>query len=157
MFKKLALFFAAASILSANSLLVGMSLDKLKSFDYEDQFEKKIEIPDNTRLIILSYEKGTGATVNELLNEQSPSYLSDHNALFIADISGMPSLITSWFALPKMQKYKHTIYLNYAEPFAAEFPPKEEQITLLRFDTQNLLSDITYVSTKEELQKAIEQ
>ena len=157
MLKKIVLFLVTASILSANSLFIGMSLEKLKSFKYEDQFEKKIKIPKSARLVILSFEKDTGATVNELLNEQNPAYLQDHNALFIADISGMPSLITSMFALPKMQKYKHTIYLNYAERFAKEFPPKEEQITLLHFNAQNFLSKTTYISKKEELQKAIEQ
>ena len=156
MLKKIVFFLVTISILSGSSLFTGMSLEKLKSFKYEDQFEKEIKIPKSVRLVILSYEKGTGATVNELLNEQSPTYLEDHNTLFIADISGMPSLITSMFALPKMQKYKHTIYLNYTERFAKAFPPKEEKITLLHFNAQNFLSKITYISKKEELQEAIE-
>jgi len=157
MLKMTALLLVTISILSANALFIGMPLDKLKSFNYEDQFEKEIHIPQSTRLVILSYEKETGAVINELLNEQSPAYLHDHNALYIADISGMPSLITFMFALPKMKKYKYRIHLNYEERFAKEFPPKEEQITLLFFNAQNFLSKIAYVSTKEELKQAIEE
>ncbi len=157
MIKTLLLTLVTTSILLADSLFIGMSLTTIQDLDYEDQFEKNIEIPKSTRLMILTYEKDQGAIVNAFLTEQNPTYLKEQDALFIADISKMPSLITMMFALPKMQKFKHPIYLNYGEHFARMFPAKKEKITLLYFNAQGYVSEITYISTKEGLEKAFQK
>lgn len=157
MLKTLLLTLVTTSILLADSLFIGMSLTTIQDLDYEDQFEKRVKIPKSTRLMILTYEKDQGAIVNDLLAEQNPTYLKKQDALFIADISKMPSLITMMFALPKMQKFKYPIYLNYGERFARMFPAKKEKITLLYFNTQGYISDIVYISTKEGLKKALQK
>ena len=104
----------------------------------------------------MAYEKGTGATVNEYLNAQDKEYLNKYNAVFIADISQMPGLVTKLFALPKMRKYVHTVLLIQDEQQGLQFPSQEEKITVLKFQ-DNVLTQVTFIATTDELKAAIEQ
>lgn len=132
---------------------VGQSILPL---DLKDQFGKKHTLKVMPHTLIMAFEKGTGATVNGYLATQDKGYLNAHNTVFVADISGMPSFITNTFAIPKMQKYPHIVLLIDDEEFGLKFPGQEEKITIMKFKG-NFLQSIDYVSTTDELKKAIEQ
>lgn len=132
---------------------VGQSVQPL---ELKDQFAKKHTMKVMPHTLIMAFEKGTGATVNEYLAAQDKGYLNAHNAAFVADISGMPSFITNTFAIPKMQKYPHTVLLIDDEEFGLKFPGQEEKITVMKFKG-NFLQSIDYVSTADELKRAVEQ
>jgi hypothetical protein len=151
--KKIIVFLLMAISLWAAPYKVGQSVSPL---DLKDQFGKKHILKVMPHTLIMAFEKGTGATVNEYLAAQDKGYLGEHNAAFVADISGMPSFITSSFAIPKMQKYPHTVLLIYDEEFGLKFPGEEDKITVMKF-RGNFLQSINYVSTADELKKAIEQ
>ena len=76
--------------------------------------------------------------------------------MFIADISKMPTVITNTFALPKLRKYKHLIYLHYNEKFQRAVPHKDGKITLLHV-ADGKIENISYISTEKELKAAIEK
>lgn len=124
--------------------------------DLKDQFGKKHTLKVMPHTLLMAFEKGTGATVNEYLAGQDKGYLSAHNAAFVADISGMPSFITNTFAIPKMQKYPHTVLLIYDEEFGLKFPGEEGKITVMKFKG-NFLQSINYVSSANEIKQAVEQ
>lgn len=153
-------FFTAltlsAAILGAAPLAINSPLNMLDSFKYETPIGRQMKIPKKTKLVIIAFEKDTGALVNEYLNTQSPFYLPKNNSVFIADINKMPSVITNMFALPKLQKYKHLIYLHYGEKFQNIVPNKEQKITLLHIE-ESKIKEISFISTKEELKMAIEK
>ncbi len=151
-----ALLTLSFALFAAETLSVGTHLDTLKHYKYENQHKYPMQIPSATRLVIVSFEKDTGALVNDYLDTKKSSYIVDHNAVFIADINRMPSIITTMFALPKMQKYKHPIYLHYEDKFENFMPHKEEKLTLLRIKDEKVES-ITYISTLDELKAAIEK
>jgi hypothetical protein len=132
---------------------VGQSVIPL---DLKDQFGKKHTLKVMPHTLIMAFEKGTGATVNEYLAAQDKGYLSAHNAVFVADISGMPTFITNTFAIPKMQKYPHTVLLIYDEELGLKFPGVEEKITIMKF-RGNFLQSVDYVTTADEIKRAIEQ
>ena len=132
---------------------VGQSVAPL---ELEDQYGSHITLKAMPKTLIMAYEKGTGATVNEYLNAQDKGYLKKHNATFIADISQMPGLVTKLFALPKMRKYIHTVLLIQDEKQGLQFPSKEEKITVMKFQ-DNLLTQVTFITTTDELKAAIEQ
>lgn len=153
-------FFTAltlsVAILGAAPLSINSPLNMLDSFKYETPMGRQMKIPKKTKLVIVAFEKDTGALVNEYLNTQSPFYLPKNNSVFIADINKMPSVITNMFALPKLQKYKHLIYLHYGEKFQSAVPNKEQKITLLHIEGSKI-KEISFISTKEELKMAIEK
>ena len=94
--------------------------------------------------------------VNEYLAAQGKGYLARYNAAFIADISQMPNFITKAFALPKMQKYPHTVLLIQDEELGLKFPAEEEKVTVMTFKG-NFLRSVQYVDSAAELKQVIEQ
>ncbi len=142
------------SIFAENKLDLSSPLNELNNFKYENQFEEPISIPKDTQLLIISFEKETGDFVNDYLDTKEPLYLLAQHAVFIADINRMPSIITSLFALPKLQKYKHPIYLHYEDQFENYVPYKEEQLTLVHIKDEKVHS-ISYISTLKELKEVL--
>lgn len=154
--KFLALLALGISLLSADTLKPDSPLNSLNSFKYETPQGRQMKIPKSTRLVVIAFEKDTGALVNDYLETMDPFYMPKHRAVFIADINKMPSIITKMFALPKMQKYKHLIYLHYEDQFQDFVPHQDEKITLARIK-EGKVESISYASSKEELKAAIEQ
>lgn len=146
----------SVAILSAAPLKIDSPLEMLEGFKYETPQGRQMKIPNKTKLVIVAFEKDTGALVNEYLDKQSPFYLLKNNSIFIADINKMPTIVTSMFALPKLQKYKHLIYLHYSDKLQEAVPNKEQKITLLRFENSKI-KEISYISTVLELKTAIEK
>jgi len=140
------------SVLHAQSLTVGSEIQTLNSFEYETPKSRRMKIPLNSKTVLIAFDKDTGALVNEYLDTQNKYFLQRKKAIFIADINKMPTVITNMFALPKLRKYKHLIYLHYSEKFESFVPKKTDMISVLKFEDKKLKS-ISYISTKAELAK----
>lgn len=151
--KKVILSMMFAISVWAVPYTVGQTVSPL---ELEDQHGNHTTLQAMPKTLIMAYEKGTGATVNEYLNAQDKGYLKKYNAVFIADISQMPGLVTKLFALPKMRKYIHTVLLIRDEQQGLRFPSKEEKITVMKFQ-DNLLKEVKFITTTAELKAAIEQ
>lgn len=151
--KKVILSMMVAISVWAAPYTVGQSVAPL---ELEDQHGNHTTLKAMPKTLIMAYEKGTGATVNEYLNTQDKGYLKKYNAAFVADISQMPGLVTKLFALPKMRKYVHTVLLIQDEQQGLKFPSKEEKITVMKFQ-DNLLTHVSFIATPAELKAAIEQ
>lgn len=149
----LALFF---SMLHADFLQPNSSISRLNNFEFKTQNNEIVTIAKETKVVIVTFEKETGKLINDYLNEQDLEYLQTHHVVFIADMSSMPSIVISMFALPKLQKYNHPIYVNYNDGFNTVVPHKEDSATLL-FIENTKIKEILYVATQEELKKAIEK
>lgn len=154
---KILLFLSLTFIaLSAEIVTLNSDISLLDKYKYETPHSRPMKIPHKTKLVIVAFEKDTGATVNDYLNSKNKYYLQKNQAIFIADIHKMPSVITRMFALPKMKKYKHLIYLHYGEKFQDSIPNKDDKITLLHVENRKVVG-ITYISSQKELQAAIEK
>jgi hypothetical protein len=133
--------------LFANEFKIG---DSIGSFSMLNQHDEKITVDNKITKILVSFEKDTGAEINEYLSNKYPLFLKNKNAIFIANISEMPSIITKMFALPKMRKYKHDILLIYDEE-DKRFSAKEELSTLYTLNN-GVITDISYI-TKDDLDR----
>jgi len=117
------------------------------SFDLKDQFEKKHTVNADVKTIIFSAEKETSAGLNEFLSSKEKGFLETNNAVFIADISGMPSIISYLFALPKMKKYNYNVLL-IEEENDKRFSKKEENLTVYTLE-DGVIKNIQYIATKD--------
>ena len=133
--------------LFANEFKIG---DNIGIFSMLNQHDQKVTIDSSITKILVSFEKDTGADINEYLNEKDKDFLKNKHAVFIANISGMPSIITKMFALPKMRKYTHEILLIYDDE-DKRFTSKDEMSTLYTLDN-GVITNISYV-TKADLDK----
>lgn len=134
----------------ANSLTVGNTLPTLK---IKDQFEKEHIVDGNIKTIIFSATKTEGTTIKEFLLTKDKDYLTTNKAAYIADITGMPSIITSLIAMPKMKGYPFSVLL-IDEANKGLFPIKEDMISVISLDNGKI-TDVKYVKTAEELGKIL--
>lgn len=156
MYRLLLCFLLCFSALNADFLQINSYISRLNEFKYVTPNDAAVKIPKDVKLVIISHEKGTGVLVNEYLEAKNEDYLQKNHVVFIADINKIPSLITKMVALPKLRKYKHPIYINYDERFEEMVPSKENMVTLVHVEN-SIIKNISYISTKEELKKAIEK
>ncbi|WP_419777226.1 hypothetical protein [Malaciobacter marinus] len=145
--KKFLLIFSLIIFAYSEELSIN---DEISSFSLANQFNQKKTIDSNINILIVSFEKNTGKEVNEFLEEKNPNFLENQNAVFIANISGMPMFITKMFALPKMRKYKHEILLIYDEK-ENRFKAKEGMSTLYRLEN-GVIKSIEFIR-KNDLEK----
>lgn len=130
----------------ANALNLG---DATPTFKINDQFEKAHTIAADTKTILVAADKGTSEILRDYFLTKEKGFLEANKAYYVADISGMPSLIAKFFALPKMKKYPFSILL-VDENQTKEFTKKEGNITI--YSVMNgKISDIKYVKSAEEL------
>lgn len=149
--KKIVLFALMAMSLCAAGYSVGQVVPPLS---LKDQFGHTTQLTTMPKTVIMAFEKATATTVNDYLATQNKGYLAQNNAVFIADISQMPSFIATTFALPKLRTYAHPILLIEDEEQSLAFPAQEGKITVLHFD-HNRVSGIDFVSNATELKKGI--
>lgn len=110
----------------ANALNIG---DSTPTFKIKDQFEKEHVISADAKKILVAADKGTSEILRDYFNAQPKGFLEQNKAYYVADISGMPSLIAKFFALPKMKKYPFSILLVNEEQ-TKSFTKKEGNITV---------------------------
>lgn len=134
----------------ANALNIG---DSIPTFSIKDQFEKAQTIKEDTKIILVAADKGTSEILRDYLLKKEKGFLESKKAYYLADISGMPSLIAKFFALPKMKKYPFSILL-LDEKNKDKFSKKEDHITIYTI-TDKKVSDIKYIKTAEELAEVL--
>lgn len=144
MIKKVLLLAIFATALFSNSFDLN---NNIGSFVLADQFEKNHTVNADVKTIIFSAEKDTSAGLNEFLSSKEKDFLEKNNAVFIADISGMPSIISYMFALPKMKKYNYNVLL-IEEEADKRFLKKEERLTVYTLEN-GVIKNVQYIATKD--------
>jgi hypothetical protein len=137
----------------ANEYQIGQTIN---SIILNDQFGTIHNIDEMPRTIIMAFEKEPSAVLNEYLSKQSEGYLEKNNAIFIADISGMPAFVSKSFALPKMREYKYKVLLITDENEGAMYPYQEGQITIIKTEN-NRIKSINFTDELSQLNKMIEK
>ena len=130
----------------ASSLTVGSTLP---TFTIKDQFEKEHTVDENIKTIIFSASKAESTTIKDFLATKDKNYLSANNIDYIADITGMPSLISKFVAIPKMKDYAFSILL-VDEEHKGLFPVEADKISIITLEKSKII-DVKYVKTTEEL------
>lgn len=147
--KKVLIMLFVAFVSFANALNIGESLP---TFAIQDQFEKAHTLKNDTKTIVVASGKDTSAIIKDYLLKQDGDFLTKNNAAYVADISGMPSLIAKFFALPKMKKYPFSVLLVDEEQ-TKKFSKQDDKITIYKVN-EGKVTSVNYISTEAELEKA---
>ncbi|GEC94103.1 MAG: hypothetical protein PHW25_02655 [Zoogloea sp.] len=113
----------------AAPLIAGSSLPPLS---LEDQHGKAVSVPAGTRVIVFAADKAASDLANEVLGNEKPGVLERLQAVYVADISGMPSLVTKMFALPAMRALPFPIGLARESAVLADLPRQKAAVTVIR-------------------------
>jgi len=127
------------------------------NFSFNDQHEKAHTIATDTKTLIFAFSKDMGHTCNDFFASKPADYLTQNRAVFVADVSGAPSVIRSMFIMPGLKDFKHTVLIIDDKNVATGFKSgiDSEKIVIVSLENQNI-AGIKTVTTTEELASAIE-
>ncbi len=136
------------------ALVVGKSL---ADFKLDDQLETPHTLSTSTTKLIFVFSDDMGHLANDYFVTKEPSYLSDNNTQFVADISGAPSLIQSMFIKPGLKDFKHTVLVLSEKEVSAPFRAKmdTEKVVVVYLENKTI-TQIKTISTQDELIATIE-
>jgi len=83
-----------------------------------------------------------------------PDALEANRALYVADISGMPSFIASMSAIPKMKKRPYPTLLDRDGRATAAFPAQEGKATIMRLSSLQVV-ELRFVDSTNALGEAL--
>lgn len=130
------LTLAATAALSISSALAAPyeAGSQVQPFNATDQHEKPFTLkPAETKFLLVSHDMETGKKANAALTALGKEYLGSKNAVYLANIHGMPG-IGRMFAMPKMRKYAHRIILGDDADLIARFPGQKDRVTVLKLE-----------------------
>lgn len=96
-----------------------------------DQHDKPVVVDRHTAYLIFAAERSVSDWVNKTLAVQTAGTLERIHAVYVADISGMPTLITNTFALPKWQQLPFPIGLARSATQVADIPRQAGHATVV--------------------------
>jgi hypothetical protein len=104
----------------------------------KDQHDAPGTIDDETRVVLFTRDMDASDFVEEALEGDGAAKLAAADAVFIANISRMPSIITKIFALPSLRKRPYRMLLDRDGETTANFPTKDEQVTVLHLEKRSI-------------------
>lgn len=124
--------------------------ETVESFQLEDQFGKLGRVDESTEIILFSRDMDGGDLLSTALEGKDAKFLADRNAVYVADINGMPGLVARLFALPKMRKRGYPMLLDREGEVTARLPDREGSGTLIELDELQVVR-IDFFSSAEEI------
>lgn len=117
--------------LSVQAIEVGQ---RLPDWSLQDQFEQPVRTDASLRVLLLANDKAASGLVEEAMAGREKGWLDQRHALFVADISRMPGLIVSMFALPAMRDYSYRVALDLQPVFVSQLKQQDASILWLDLD-----------------------
>lgn len=143
----------AAALLTLGSVIAApyQKGSPVESFTSKDQHGQAFTlVPAKTRFLLVSHDMDTGKKANQVLTTLGKDYLGSKNAVYVANIHGMPPIGRS-FAMPKMRKYAHRIILGDDANLIARFPEQKGKVTVLKLSSGKVASVSYWDPASEKL------
>lgn len=125
---------AGAAPLTAGSAMPALSLS--------DQHDKPALVGPSTRWVVFTAEKAVSDMVSAVLTAEPVGVAERLRLVYVADISGMPALVTRMFALPKLRELPFPIALvrDTAQlTQVADIPRTPGSATVLRIEAGRII------------------
>ena len=141
-----------ASPAEAEPLAVGAPLALVGLTDQHDQ---AAGIDDDTRLVLFTRDMSASDAIKDALADEGAARLAAAGAVWVADISRMPRVITRFFAVPAMRKRPYRMILDRDGAATAEIPSESDRVTLLYLERRTV-TRVAYAETAEAVARALE-
>ncbi len=145
------LIFALSFLLSMGAQAASVG-DKLNSIELQDQHEKAIAVTPTTQVVLFSRGMKGGDIIKEALTTFGDK--QPENLVYVADISGMPSLIAKFVAIPQMRDLPFRIALDREGKPTEALQGDKESVTVIHLQ-QLTITKVEQVADAEAVLKAI--
>ena len=129
--------------------------ERLAPWTLLDQHDAPYTLNEQTRVLLVARDMDGAKLVNAALDGKPRGYLEQRQAVFLADISRMPGVIASLFALPKMRDYSYRILLDRDARIAPRYPAGEGEVLWLQLDGLQIVSQQAFTRA-DDLRQALE-
>ena len=121
----------------------------------QDQFENEVTVNSATEILLFSRNMKGGDIIKEALEKlQADNQQSLDSLVYVADISGMPSLIAKFVAIPQMKDLPFSMGLDREGDVTKVLPGEKDKATLIRLDKLKIV-DVIIFDSSEALLKAL--
>jgi len=140
----------AVTLLGFNAVAQAeQAVETLAPAQFMDQWEKPQALNADTKWVIFTSTKEAGKWVKETLETMQVEDMAAKQWLYVADISGMPSLITKFMAIPKMQDYKFSIALEREGDITQDWPKQEDAVNIYQMNALTIQKVHAFTSEDE--------
>lgn len=108
-----------SATVTAGSPQVGSKFPRLA---LQDQFQEPWEVSPTTRVVYFAASREAGDWMTTILSDQALDYLASRNAMYMADLSGMPGFVSTMFALPSLRQQPYRVGVVLQKGVLADWP-----------------------------------
>ena len=146
------LLLVTSGVVDAATLAAGSDVPAIA---LTDQHDRKASLGPDVRIVVLTRDMAAGDTVKEGFAGMDQAALEMRGAVYVADISGMPSMIATMFAVPKMRDRSYRILLDRDGTATRDFPYVEGRPTVLFVD-QGKIARVAQPANGDELRHLLQ-
>lgn len=150
-----------ALILTALTLPAGAAPDAVGApwpgLTLPDQHDKSVTLAgDNLRVVVFAAERKPGDWTQDVIEKTYKDAALAGRLALVFDISRMPSLVTTMFAMPGFRARPFPILLARDQAPVAFLPLKEASVTVLTLEAGKVVA-IDYANNEAALEKLLAQ
>ena len=127
---------------------------KVLEFALPDQFNKTHTIKDDTKIVLFAFKKEDGHTIREYLKKNRPSMLDENHAIFVADISKVPSFIRNLVILKDFKKSKFPVVIIYDKNISAKINDNQNKILVFHLKNKKI-TKVEHIKTTDDLKRLL--
>lgn len=93
-----------------------------------------VVVGPGTRLVLVTHDMDGGAIAKAVLAGHTRATLAARGAVYVADVSGMPALVTRFIAMPRMRRRPYPVLLDRDGATRTSFPVVAGAVTAVWLD-----------------------
>ncbi len=130
--------------------------ERLLPWTLLDQFDKAYTLDQQARILLVARNMTGAKLLKAALEEKPKGFLEARQAVFVADVSRMPAVISTLFAVPAMRDYNYRVLLDSQSRVASRYPAAEDQVLWLDLE-RGVLRDSRTFTDAQALRQTLEQ
>ncbi|WP_461480546.1 hypothetical protein [Porticoccus sp.] len=149
-------FFCAGMLCAAPNWAAEAPIaDKMDFSSLVDQFGRFFSEQQGMALVMVVNGMKAKNRVRDTLAGLNVDCLQRGRVIYLANISGMPRMISKLIAVPRLRDLGYPVWLDYSGQVTAGLPTRKDQVTLLTLDSQQLPGGVEYVASAEALRAGL--
>lgn len=130
--------------------------ERLAPWTLNDQFDQPYTLDEQLHVLLVARSMEGAKLLGAALEGRPKGYLEARQALFVADISRMPSLIGKLFAIPAMRDYSYRVLLDREAQVVPQYAAPQEGVLWLQLE-KGVLRERKVFTDSAALRAALEQ